>query len=68
LPTGSKAFTETLRRYVAGGSDRAEGVFKYFNNFDSVAANALDVRRTRFGTTTTCALGRGTEILRRLQR
>ncbi|ROS32026.1 hypothetical protein EDD35_7768 [Amycolatopsis thermoflava] len=41
--TGSKAFTETLRRYVADGSDRAEGVFKYFNNFDNVAPNTLDV-------------------------
>ncbi|MFD2415065.1 DNA/RNA helicase domain-containing protein [Amycolatopsis pigmentata] len=41
--TGSKAFTETLRRYVANSSDRAEDVFKYFNNFDDIATDSLDV-------------------------
>jgi hypothetical protein len=41
--TGSRAFTETLRRDVAGGLERPESIFKYFNNFDKVSQNSLDV-------------------------
>lgn len=38
--TGSKAFTENLKRRVGS---RAASVFKYFNNYTRVAANELDV-------------------------
>lgn len=42
--TGSKAYTETLRRTVFGADERrAEEVFKYFNNFDRAQENELDV-------------------------
>lgn len=41
--TGSRAFTETLRRDVAGGVERAADIFKYFNNFERDNANSLDV-------------------------
>lgn len=38
--TGSKAFTENLKRCVG---NRAASVFKYFNNFTHVEANEVDV-------------------------
>ncbi|HEX6359585.1 DUF2075 domain-containing protein [Actinophytocola sp.] len=41
--TGSRAFTETLRRDVAGGDERSESIFKYFNNFDKAPRDSLDV-------------------------
>jgi hypothetical protein len=41
--TGSRAFTETLQREVAGGDQRTMNLFKYFNNFDRSAGNSLDV-------------------------
>ncbi|OLF11251.1 ATP/GTP-binding protein [Actinophytocola xinjiangensis] len=41
--TGSRAFTETLRRDVAAGLERPESIFKYFNNFDQAPHNSLDV-------------------------
>ncbi|WP_372663108.1 DNA/RNA helicase domain-containing protein [Amycolatopsis kentuckyensis] len=41
--TGSRAFTETLWREVAGGDERIMDLFKYFNNFDHSAENSLDV-------------------------
>jgi DUF2075 family protein len=41
--TGSRAFTETLRKDVAGGDERSGDVFKYFNDFDRIGDNSLDV-------------------------
>ncbi|XVQ08554.1 DNA/RNA helicase domain-containing protein [Spirillospora sp. CA-255316] len=41
--TGSKSFTETMRRYVAKGSPKTKAMFKYFNNFMDAGKNDLDV-------------------------
>ncbi|MEV4225357.1 DUF2075 domain-containing protein [Nonomuraea sp. NPDC049725] len=41
--TGSRSFTETMRRVVAKGSTRLKGMFKYFNNFMTAKSNELDV-------------------------
>jgi uncharacterized protein len=41
--TGSRSFTETMRRHVARGSTRLKGLFKYFNNFMTARRNELDV-------------------------
>lgn len=42
--TGSSSFTQTLRRIVVGSRNvRAQGMFKYFNNFIGAAPNSLDV-------------------------
>ncbi|GAA4081321.1 DUF2075 domain-containing protein [Actinomadura miaoliensis] len=41
--TGSRSFTQTMRRHVAKGSSRMQGMFKYFNNFITAEKNALDV-------------------------
>ncbi|WP_326566415.1 DNA/RNA helicase domain-containing protein [Amycolatopsis rhabdoformis] len=41
--TGSKAFTETLRKAVIGGGPRAGELFKYFNDFRGWTRDALDV-------------------------
>lgn len=41
--TGSKSFTETLRRYAAKGSTRTKNLFKYFNSFMKATPNDLDV-------------------------
>ncbi len=41
--TGSKAFTETLREKVTGDDERYGEIFKYFNEFGSAPADALDV-------------------------
>jgi DUF2075 family protein len=41
--TGSRAFTETLRREVAGDLTRPASIFKYFNNFEDAPRNSLDV-------------------------
>lgn len=41
--TGSRAFTETLREKVTGDEDRYGEIFKYFNEFGSAPADALDV-------------------------
>jgi hypothetical protein len=41
--TGSRAFTETLRKQVAGDDERIVNLFKYFNNFDHAEVNSLDV-------------------------
>jgi uncharacterized protein len=41
--TGSKSFTETMRRYAGRGSTRLKNLFKYFNGFIDVPANSFDV-------------------------
>lgn len=41
--TGSRSFTETMRRHVARGSTRTKAMFKYFNNFITARPNDLDV-------------------------
>ncbi|MFF4772604.1 DUF2075 domain-containing protein [Microtetraspora fusca] len=41
--TGSRSFTETMRRHVAKGSTRMKAMFKYFNNFMTATPNDLDV-------------------------
>jgi hypothetical protein len=41
--TGSKSFTETMRRHVARGSTRLKSMFKYFNSFMKADRNLLDV-------------------------
>ncbi|MEU6429659.1 DUF2075 domain-containing protein [Microbispora sp. NPDC046973] len=41
--TGSRSFTETMRRHVARGSTRTKAMFKYFNNFMTAKPNSLDV-------------------------
>ncbi|MFG2000982.1 DNA/RNA helicase domain-containing protein [Spirillospora sp. NPDC048911] len=41
--TGSKSFTQTMRRYVAKGSSKTKAMFKYFNNFMEAEKNGLDV-------------------------
>jgi hypothetical protein len=41
--TGSKSFTETMRRHVARGSTRFKAMFKYFNSFMKADPNLLDV-------------------------
>jgi hypothetical protein len=41
--TGSRSFTETMRRHVARGSTRTKNLFKYFNSFMKAKPNDLDV-------------------------
>ncbi|TCC00531.1 DUF2075 domain-containing protein [Micromonospora zingiberis] len=41
--TGSRAFTQTLRRYAGRGSTRLQGMFKYFNSFMDAGANDIEV-------------------------
>jgi hypothetical protein len=41
--TGSKSFTETLRKVAGKGSTKARHLFKYFNNFVEAERNGLDV-------------------------
>lgn len=41
--TGSKSFTQTLRRYAGRGSSRLQSMFKYFNSFMQSDRNELDV-------------------------
>ncbi|WP_233358771.1 DUF2075 domain-containing protein [Thermomonospora amylolytica] len=41
--TGSRSFTETMRRHVAKGSTKTKELFKYFNNFMEAEKNRLDV-------------------------
>lgn len=40
--TGSKSFTQTMRRHVARGSSKTKAMFKYFNNFVDARKNHLD--------------------------
>ncbi|MET8046567.1 DNA/RNA helicase domain-containing protein [Streptosporangium sp. NPDC005286] len=41
--TGSRSFTETLRRVPGKGSSKVKGLFKYFNSFIKAEHNGLDV-------------------------
>ncbi|MDG4781955.1 DUF2075 domain-containing protein [Micromonospora sp. WMMD961] len=41
--TGSRSFTQTLRRYAGKGSTRLKSLFGYFNSFMSADRNGLDV-------------------------
>lgn len=41
--TGSKSFTETMRRYAGRGSTRLKNLFKYFNSFMDVPPNSFEV-------------------------
>ncbi|MGK5557713.1 DNA/RNA helicase domain-containing protein [Actinomadura kijaniata] len=41
--TGSKSFTQTMRKHVAKGSPRTKELFKYFNSFMDADRNGLDV-------------------------
>ncbi|MEV4242127.1 DUF2075 domain-containing protein [Streptosporangium canum] len=41
--TGSRSFTETMRRVAGKGSSKVKGLFKYFNSFTQAERNDLDV-------------------------
>ena len=41
--TGSKSFTQTLRKVAGRGSTRVQSLFKYFNSFIGAAANDVEV-------------------------
>jgi uncharacterized protein len=41
--TGSRSFTQTMRRYAGRGSTRLKGLFRYFNSFGDYERNGLDV-------------------------
>ncbi|MEU7932436.1 DUF2075 domain-containing protein [Micromonospora echinofusca] len=41
--TGSRAFTQTLRRYAGKGSTRIKSLFAYFNSFMNAERNGFDV-------------------------
>jgi uncharacterized protein len=41
--TGSRSFTQTLRRYAGRGSTRLKNLFLYFNSFMSAERNGIDV-------------------------
>ena len=41
--TGSKAFTETMRKYAGRGNLRVKGLFKYFNTYVGCQPRTLDV-------------------------
>jgi hypothetical protein len=41
--TGSKSFTQTLRRYAGKGSARLKNLFLYFNSFMTAERNGIDV-------------------------
>jgi hypothetical protein len=41
--TGSRSFTQTLRRYAGKGSARLKNLFMYFNSFMSAERNGIDV-------------------------
>ncbi|MGN9810228.1 DNA/RNA helicase domain-containing protein [Micromonospora sp. BQ11] len=41
--TGSRSFTQTLRRYAGRGSTRLKSLFGYFNSFMSAERNGFDV-------------------------
>lgn len=41
--TGSKSFTQTLRRYAGRGSSRLKNMFLYFNSFMTAERNGIDV-------------------------
>ncbi|MGY6658079.1 DNA/RNA helicase domain-containing protein [Amycolatopsis sp. TRM77291] len=41
--TGSKSFTQTMRKYAGRGSTRVQGLFKYFNTYVGCQPRELDV-------------------------
>jgi hypothetical protein len=41
--TGSRSFTETMRRHVGRGSSRVQSMFKYFNSFMEARRNDIEV-------------------------
>ncbi|MEV4494029.1 DUF2075 domain-containing protein [Micromonospora coxensis] len=41
--TGSRSFTQTLRRYAGRGSTRLQSLFKYFNSFMDAGVNDIEV-------------------------
>ncbi|MFG3705987.1 DNA/RNA helicase domain-containing protein [Micromonospora sp. NPDC047670] len=41
--TGSRSFTQTLRRYAGRGSTRLKNLFAYFNSFMTAERNGIDV-------------------------
>ncbi|MEW2380277.1 DUF2075 domain-containing protein [Micromonospora sp. NPDC047812] len=41
--TGSRSFTQTLRRYAGKGSTRIKNLFAYFNSFMTAERNGFDV-------------------------
>ena len=41
--TGSRSFTQTLRRFAGRGMKRVQSLFKYFNQFIHAEPNSLDV-------------------------
>ncbi|MEU5883484.1 DUF2075 domain-containing protein [Spirillospora sp. NPDC047279] len=41
--TGSRSFTQTMRRHVGKGDRRVQNLFKYFNSFMDAERNELDV-------------------------
>jgi hypothetical protein len=41
--TGSRSFTQTLRRYAGKGSPRLQRMFLYFNSFMAAERNGIDV-------------------------
>ncbi|MEU9510191.1 DUF2075 domain-containing protein [Micromonospora sp. NPDC048170] len=41
--TGSRSFTQTLRRYAGKGSTRLKSLFAYFNSFMTAERNGFDV-------------------------
>ncbi|WKU04546.1 DUF2075 domain-containing protein [Micromonospora sp. HUAS LYJ1] len=41
--TGSRSFTQTLRRYAGRGSTRLQSLFKYFNSFMDAGTNDIEV-------------------------
>lgn len=41
--TGSRSFTQTLRRYAGTGSTRMRDLFKYFNSFMAADRNGIEV-------------------------
>jgi hypothetical protein len=41
--TGSRSFTQTMRRHVGKGSSRVKNMFMYFNSFMQAEKNRLDV-------------------------
>ncbi|GAA2088737.1 hypothetical protein GCM10009780_30950 [Actinomadura alba] len=41
--TGSRSFTQTMRRHVGKGNRRVQNLFKYFNSFTNAEKNELDV-------------------------
>jgi len=41
--TGSRSFTQTMRRYVGRGAPRVKNLFKYFNSFMDARPNDVEV-------------------------